>query len=298
MAKTKRMITTRAGRLFFGVVYTQARASDPEHVRAAKSKCSTAARRRVNLRRAWQKLMLSLAANFGMRDLVVTLTYDDAHLPDNRKAAMACMAKYLVLLRKAFRGEGRELKYIYCTEDKHSAGRWHHHLVIPAVGYELIRSLWTFGDNIEIQTVEDWGYEELARYLTKEAREPDAPVGARSWSCSRNLAKPVQESRMVEDYVALSPPPGAVVLGRDSMVNEWGCYEYLSCLMPEAPSSRRTRPGERLSEKQPKKACHFSDLEQGISYGEAGRIEDSSDALSERKGVSMRGGDRGCPSST
>lgn len=236
------MITIRAGRLFFGVAYTQARTCDPPQVRAAKSKCSTAARRKVNLRRAWQKLMLTLGANFSQRDLVVTLTYDDGHLPLDRKAANACVAKYLVLLRRAFRREGRELKYVYCTESKHSEGRWHHHLVIPETAYETVRSLWIYGTDIEIDTVDLWGYEGLAKYLTKEAREPGAAVGARSWSCSRNLARPVRESIMVEDYVTLAPPPGASVLGRDSMVNEWGSYEYLCCLLPEDPPPRRTRP--------------------------------------------------------
>lgn len=239
------MITIRAGRLFFGVAYTQARASDPPQVRAAKAKATTAARRLVNLRRAWQKLMLLLGANFGTRDLVVTLTYDDDHLPATRKAANANMAKYLVLLRRAYRQKGRELRYIYCTESRHEAGRWHHHLVIPAADYETIRSLWTYGDNTEIGTIDAYGYEELAKYITKEAREPNASVGARSWSSSRNLERPLRESELVADYVTLSPPPGAVVLGRDSMVNEWGSYEYLSCLLPEAPPPRKTRPPRR-----------------------------------------------------
>lgn len=239
------MITVRAGRLFFGVAYTQARAADPPQVRAAKSKVTTAARQKVNLRRAWQKLMLLLGANFGARDLVVTLTYDDAHLPAGRKAANACMAKYLTLLRRAFRREGRELKYVYCTESKHSEGRWHHHMVIPACSYETVRSLWTFGTDIDIDTVDMWGYQELAKYITKEAREPGAAVGARSWSCSRNLDRPVRESELVEDYVTLAPPPGASVLERDSMVNEWGSFEYLCCLLPEAPPPRRTRPKPR-----------------------------------------------------
>lgn len=239
------MITVRAGRLFFGVAYTQARAGDPPQVRAAKSKVTTAARRKINLRLAWQKLMLLLAANFDASDLFVTLTYDDAHLPATRKAANACLAKYLALLRRSFRQEGRELKYVYCTESVHSEGRWHHHLVIPACAYETVRSLWTGGTDIEIGAIDAWGYEELARYLTKEAREPGAPVGARSWSCSRNLERPVRESRMVEDYVTLAPPPGASVLGRDSMVNEWGSYEYLCCLLPAPPKPRRRRPKPR-----------------------------------------------------
>ena len=240
------MITLRAGRLFFGVAYTQARASDPPQVRAAKSKITTAARRKVNLRHAWQKLMLLLGANFDTTDLVVSLTYNDDHLPASRKEANAQLAKYLVLLRRAFRREGRELRYVYCTEHKHGDGRWHHHLVIPAASYETVRSLWAFGSDIDIDTIDLWGYEELAKYLTKEAREEGAPVGARSWSSSRNLERPVRESQLVEDYVTLAPPPGASVLGRDSKVNEWGSFEYLSCLLPAEPvKTRRVRPPRR-----------------------------------------------------
>ncbi len=242
MSKSKRMITIRAGRLFFGVCYTQAHVFEPPQVRAAKSKVSSEARRRVNLRRAWQKLMLLLGANFDTSDLVVTLTYDDAHLPDTRKEAGTNIARYLTLLRREFRRAGRDLKYVHCIEHKHGDGRWHHHLVIPAASYELIRSLWTWGSDIDIDTIDLWGYEELAKYLTKEAREEGAPVGARSWSSSRNLERPVRESELVEDYVSLAPPPGAVVLGRDSKVNEWGNYEYLSCLLPAAPPARRARP--------------------------------------------------------
>ncbi len=242
MSKSKRMITVLAGRLFFGVCYTQARAYDPPQVRAAKSKVSSEARRKVNLRRAWQKLMLLLAANFDTSALVVTLTYDDEHLPGSRKEALAKIGKYLTLLRREFRREGRELRYVYCTEHKHGDGRWHHHLVVPAASFELIRSLWAYGSDINIETVDAYGYEELAKYLTKEAREEGAPVGARSWSCSRNLERPVHESVLVEDYVSLAPPPGAVVLGRDSKVNEWGAFEYLSCLLPAEAPVRRARP--------------------------------------------------------
>ena len=250
MAKTKRLITIRAGRLFFGVAYTQARACDPPQVRAAKSKCSTAARKRVNLRRAWQKLMLVLGANFGTTDLVVTLTYDDDHLPYGRKQANACLARYFVLLRRAFKQQGRELKYVYATENLHDNGRWHHHLVIPACNYETVRSLWTYGTDIDIDPIDAWGYEGLAKYLTKEAREPGGPVGARSWSCSRNLERPVRQSELVEEWVSLAPPPGAVVLGRDTKTNEWGSYEYLSCLMPAEPVPRRTRPPRRRTPKK------------------------------------------------
>ena len=81
MAKTKRLKKQMAGRLVRAVCYTQVLATDAPRARAEKAKCSTAARRKLNYRFAYQKLQMQLAANFTRRDLYVTLTYDDAHLP-------------------------------------------------------------------------------------------------------------------------------------------------------------------------------------------------------------------------
>ena len=245
MSKTKRMITVRAGRLLAGVCYTQVRGSEPGHVRAAKEKVSTAARTRINMRRSWQKLMLAAAANFGYRDSLVTLTYDDEHLPGSRKEAIKQIGKYLVLLRRELRRQGRELKYIYVTESRHGDGRYHHHILLNCgkADEELIRSLWTNGENVKREPVDLWGYEELAQYLTKEAREVGSPNGARTWTPSKNLSRPVRESVLVEETVALAPPPGAVVLSSEGKKNEWGEFSYLLCLLPEEDNSfRHFRP--------------------------------------------------------
>ena len=85
MAKTKRLKKQTAGRLVRAVCYTQVLSTDAPRARAEKAKCSTAARRKLNYRFAYQKLQMQLAANFTRRDLYVTLTYDDEHLPPNRR---------------------------------------------------------------------------------------------------------------------------------------------------------------------------------------------------------------------
>lgn len=249
MAKTKRKIVIRAGRLLLAVAYTQARASDPDHVRAQKSKASSEARKRMNQKYSYQKLELSIAANFKPGDLWVTLTYDDAHLPETRKAAIAEMRKYIVLLRRAWRRSGKELRYIYCTEDKHGEGRLHHHIIVNGglSEAETIRSLWTGGADCDLQRIDAWGgYEALAKYMTKEAREPGGtPVGARTWTPSQNLVKPTRESCMIDDCETVTAPVGAVVLDKDSKVNGWGAFDYIKCLLPEEPEPRRVRPPKR-----------------------------------------------------
>lgn len=247
MAKTKRLKTLRAGRLVFGVCYSQALASDTPKARAAKTKCSSEARKRLNFRAAWQKLRLLLCCNFSRGDLFVTLSYDDAHLPKDRKAAKKVVQGFIDKMRAARRADGEDLKYVYVNEeivDDGKGRRLHHHMILNAGSarrdYELIRSLWTAGDNIEIMRLGEHSlysddFLEIAQYLCKE-RNPDAEVynvGDRCWCSSRNLARPEVVSEVVEDNVTICAPPGSLILDSDHKMNEYGSFDYLVYLLPE-----------------------------------------------------------------
>lgn len=259
----KRIKTVRAGRLVFACCYSQALPGESAKARAAKSRCSTLARRALNFRAAWQKLRLILAANFGRGDLWVTLTYDDAHLPDSRREAKKRMALFLDKLRAARGRAGEALKYVYCTEELLDDGRrrLHHHMVLNAgqarADYELIRSLWTGGSNIEIRRLgehELFGddFLELAQYMTKE-RDPEAKtiaVGDKSWVSSRNLARPQTDSELVSDNVTVTAPPGARIIDQDHKQNEYGSFDYIVYVLPpDAPELRRPRPAPRRRSK-------------------------------------------------
>lgn len=250
----KRIKTVRAGRLVFGVCYSQPAAADSPKARAAKQKCSTAARRALNFRAAWQKLRLLLCANVSRGDLWVTLTYDDAHLPPTRKAAAKIMATFIDRMRAARRRDGEEILYFYVTEELQDDGsrRLHHHMVLRAGAarrdYELIRSLWSWGDNIEIMPLGEHAlysddFLELAQYMCKE-RNPDVKtynVGAKCWVSSRNLERPVVESELAPDNVTITAPPGARIIDQDHKQNEFGSFDYIVYLLPAAPPDPRRR---------------------------------------------------------
>lgn len=258
----KRIKTVRAGRLVFSVCCSQALPGEPAKARAAKSRCSSLARRALNFRAAWQKLRLILAANFGRGDLWVTLTYDDAHLPDGRKEAKQRMALFLDKLRAARGRAGETLKYVYCTEGLMDDGsrRLHHHMVLNAgqarADYELIRSLWTNGSNIEIRRLGEHelysdDFLELAQYMTKE-RDPEAKtiaVGDKSWVSSRNLVRPQAESEIVGDGVTVAAPPGARILDQDHKSNEYGSYDYIVYLLPNQPPRSAAPPRRKRKPK-------------------------------------------------
>jgi len=266
MAKSKRRTVIQAGRLVTAVVYTAALPSDKGQQRTAKLKASSEARQRINLKHSWQKLEQVLAANFDSDDLVATLTYDDEHLPPSTREAEKQLRKFLTQLRAVRRKRGEDLKYIYVTETKHGEGRIHHHVVLSGTGddYEEIRSLWTNGTAIKIERIDEYGYGELAKYLTKEPRDNGSANGKRTWVPCKGLIHPKSVSDWVDDNLDICAPPGAIILdgGPQTTINTYGSYTYIKYLLPK-PVQRRCRPPKKL---KTEKGLSFSALEHRISF--------------------------------
>ena len=230
--------------------------------RAGRTQPTCAAQQFYNAKLSWRELELAIAANFGSRDYFVTYTYDDAHLPPDKAAAAGCLKKYFRRLREVRRRRGQELRYIYVTEGQHGCQgddyfggdgelenrRLHHHMVINCAGsddLDELRSLWPGGGYIRAEPVDVRYYMELAKYMTKEAREfGRAKPGERTWRCSRNLARPeVEYIEIPSDSVTLTPPPDAVDYKQFSERNPYGysdCIGARYLLFPTAPPESYT----------------------------------------------------------
>lgn len=227
------------------ILWTPVFPGDTPKQRAEKSRLTTAARRLTNLRRAWEKLKLILAANFELYHIHVVLTYSPEWLPPDREAARRMVRKSLAKLRAEVRRRGGELRYVYNNEGLHTAGRIHHHLVVNLgeADLALVQAAWSYGMVRWGGTIDEYGYTALAQYLTKEARDTGLPNGARSWVPSKNLAKADEPpSQWVPENVRLEPPPNAHVLEREEKYNEFGHYSYMEYLLPEPPRQYRVRP--------------------------------------------------------
>ena len=105
---------------------------------------------------------------------------------------------------------------------------------------------------MRIEPVDVHYYKELAKYLTKEAREfGRARPGERSWRASRNLRRyEVEYIEIASDSVTLTPPPGAVDYVQFSEKNPYGfadCVvaEYLLFPEEEGPSYSYTSGRKR-----------------------------------------------------
>lgn len=211
--------------------------------RAARSKATCAAQLFYNNKCSWQELELLIANNFGKGDSVVTLTYDDLHLPLNKNAAKTFVRKFLRKLREVRKRRDEALLYIYATEGFHGAEqnelfgwdsaledkRVHHHMVLNGREIEELRSLWEYGE-IRVEPVDIHYYRELAKYLTKEAREEGrAKPGERTWCCSRNLDRNI-EVEYIDipiEGVTLTAPEGAIDY---TQFHEKNPYGFADCI--------------------------------------------------------------------
>lgn len=224
--------------------------------RAAKSRASSEAQRARNRILSTRKLELILAKNFPRAGsgLVITLTYDDAHLPGSRKQAQRKLKHFLDKLRRARRNARLpEPRAVYATEVlSSSTGRWHHHLVLDNTGRDLpmVRACWGYGSEIDCERLRvdrEKNHESLARYMSKELREAqeyECRPGLHGWGCTRNCLRPEVDVRTVPARDRIRPPRGARVLMRESRernVGSWSVTKYAmppSCF-PRPPRARR-----------------------------------------------------------
>lgn len=214
---------------------------EPGRRRSGRCRPTCPAQQFYNDKCSWRELELTAAANFGRHDLVLTFTYDDLHLPPDKQAAAKLLQAFFRKLRTARRRRGEELRYIYVTEGWHGKSedeyfggdgrledkRLHHHVVLNGVGpgdLEEIQSLWAGGGYVRAEPVDVHYYRELAKYLTKEAREfGRSKPGERIWRASRNLKKyEVEYIEIPSDSVTLTQPPGAVDYVQFSEKNPFG----------------------------------------------------------------------------
>lgn len=236
MAKERRTVIV-AGSLWMAVQYTAIHGQNQGAKREARASISNPARESLNAKTSWQRLMLVLAANFRSSDLVITLSYRDANLPNTREKADRRLDYFIRNLREYRKARGQPLVYARITEGYHSDGRLHHHLIVNSTGedYAITCQLWRRdGDNVDFEAFGIDGAERWAKYLTKEPREKGRRyVGDRTWRTSRNVKKPQVFSEDVLDESDLAPPKGAFVLEKELKENSFGRFCHMMARLPE-----------------------------------------------------------------
>lgn len=231
----KRRKTIRAGRLVWDITYTVPRPNASKQERTRIREVTEEQIQRTNANTAQRKLEMLMATNFDDTDLVLTVTYRDADLPDSADVTRKHLGKVFSQMRAYRKARGLpDLKYIYVLEGRHGDHRPHAHIIINAAGgdLELMRSLWIWGDDIQLNYIRERGYDGWAGYLTKERREASLN-GKKQFVGSRNLARPVTTYEWVDDGTTVDAPPGAQVLDEGGGRNEIASCRFVKYLMPK-----------------------------------------------------------------
>ena len=231
----KRRKTIRAGRLVWDITYTVPRPNASKQERKRIREVTEEQIQRTNANTAQRKLEMLMATNFDEGDLVLTVTYRDADLPDGADVTRKHLGKVFSQMRAYRKARGLpDLKYIYVLEGRHGDHRPHAHIIINAAGgdLELMRSLWIWGDDIQLNYIRERGYDGWAGYLTKERREASLN-GKKQFVGSRNLARPVTTYEWVDDGTTVDAPPGAQVLDEGGGRNEIASCRFVKYLIPK-----------------------------------------------------------------
>lgn len=209
--------------------------------RSPNSNPTPEAVKKNNERIAEMKLRLLLNENFKAGDLHCVLTYRDP--PDSQQAKTE-LAKFFRVLRRTYKAQNLELKYVAVTEQQ---GRIHHHIIVNSIDPRIIQEIWKNGI---VRPVCLYGndFVKLAAYLLKEVnktfREPDAPSRKR-WNQSKNLVQPKPIIKVVSASKWRNEPKArkGYNLLTDSIVNDVSIfgipYQHYRMVAIDVPIKRR-----------------------------------------------------------
>ena len=159
---------------------------------------------RQNLWRRKRDLRRLMELNFKGGDYHVTLTCRPDERPDMEEA-MRVIREFRDKLRKAYKRQGWELKYIITTETG-ERGAVHWHMICneeqndKTSTVKMIRELWKRGRPYFVPLDDNREYGQLADYIIKETSrriEEGKTLEKLSYMISRNMIKPVERKKKV-----------------------------------------------------------------------------------------------------
>ena len=154
--------------------------------RGKRHKPTSEVQTKLNESNSVRKLERLIHCNFTSADYALHLTYAKEHLPPDAETAQKDVQKFLRRLRRWYKSQGKELKYICVTEKGVRSERVHHHLILNGgVDRSELEQFWKLGiSNSKRLQFSKTGVASLAHYITKQ------PLLFKRWSASRNLQKP------------------------------------------------------------------------------------------------------------
>ena len=188
-----------------------------------------------NLAIARKNMTRTINANFSGKDYFVLLTYAaEVSVEEARKL----ISNFFLRLKRYRKKNGfSDLKYVAVTETQGKNNRVHHHVVMNAFdglsmkeGLEILLEKWGHGTVLTKHLYKNQKDNRLASYISKE----NIRKGAKRWSTSKNLKKPVVKIEQVKETkrkLPLRPPKGFdVILQTEEFFEEIGWVRYMKAI--------------------------------------------------------------------
>lgn len=185
----------KAGEQLEAEIYPQFRSMDevPEEGRRIK-RDNARAQKNLNEKNSRKYVERLINRNFTNRDIWITLTFDNAHLPPDgdMDAAIKIIQRYFrrINYRRRKLGLGNA-KYVYVIEcNPHAEIRWHYHIVMDgALDMDTVEKCWKQGSRNEVRRLQkdENGLSGLANYIVKEKYRLKSE---RRWNASKGLKDP------------------------------------------------------------------------------------------------------------
>lgn len=227
--------TCKAGRTFEVCKYYTYRHNVKGEKRSKRVKPTSEAQKKVNQRMREKELRRLMNANFADGDSLVRLDFSKEHYPIGSKDMQKMIKKFIEDIRKEFRKQGRELKYIYVKEIGKRGGR-HVHILMSKVDTEVLMKCWPHG-GIHLDPLISGGqYAKIAAYFIKYAQKTEETEGkliGKSWYASRNLIRPESRKEVISaaSFRKTIKPMEGYVLDKESVksgISEYTGYGFFS----------------------------------------------------------------------
>lgn len=229
----KTISTIRAGRVVRQVLFTP-RDANPNRRRGGIT-LSKEDKKKANIKTSADKLLVLVCANFSPGDWWVTLSYDDAHVPQTRQESQKPLRKFMRKFRKYRKDNQDSFKYVYCTQvtTENGGRRIHHHMIMQwedNSDREKIKELWEGGSITHSERLKDIPHiYEVVKYMCREPRELGVYVpGEQMWTPSRGLIRPKPEFITIDsDSIDINLPVGCTELKSATQIPGYGGYKAI-----------------------------------------------------------------------
>lgn len=243
---------TRAGRTI--TIQQYAKPAEHKGKRERKNGGTSEAQKAGNMRRAVMMLTWLMNANFQDGDLLVTLDYKKERRPEDSIRMNKDFTNFYNRLKRKLKKAGLPPPRYIRVVEVGSKGARHHHMLLPYIDLQILRSCWPEGGVHVDPLYTDGNYRAIAEYFVKYSKktmETEQREMKKLWYPSKGLkhVEPGQAREIKSRKAGEIKIPKGYYLDQDSVRTGISAYDgsetltYIVVRLPDWPPKRKKGGG-------------------------------------------------------